>query len=467
VTAHERIIAGRYALYGPIATGGMATVSFGRLLGPGGFARTVAIKKLKSEHLESSELVSTLIDEARLASRIQHPNVVATLDMVAEDDEVLLVMEYVPGESLARLLAGVRQAKGHVDVPVAASIVCGVLGGLHAAHEARDHLGEPLGIVHRDVTPENVLVGSDGHARLLDFGIAKGKGRLQTTRAGQLKGKVSYMSPEQILGEQPDRRSDVYAAAVVLWETLTCRRLFAAETSADNVNLIPRILEADLEPPSALASWVPRTLDPVVMRGLNRAPEARYDTAQEFAAAIEHASGIATPRRVSEWLESVAGDTLRARASELAAIERSADAPRDAAPVVETSVRGQRDKRLASEEPTLKREDLAKTLQIDDDEETHDRPPKTARTGVDDETTTESRPREDQEAPDARTLVYEREPPDAPTEKRIIKPSDFTPPVDSLTADVELPVEKGNAWPWIIAALIVVFIAGALWLRSH
>ncbi|HZO14748.1 MAG TPA: serine/threonine-protein kinase, partial [Polyangiaceae bacterium] len=214
--APERIVAGRYVLYGPIATGGMATVCFGRLIGPVGFARTVAIKKLRHEHLETPEVVSTLIDEARLASRIRHPNVVATLDMLAEDDEVLLVMEYVPGESLARLLATLRDKSQRMDVPVAAGIITGVLDGLHAAHEARDEQGEPLGIVHRDVTPENILVGSDGLARLLDFGIAKGKGRLQTTRAGQLKGKVSYMAPEQVNGTEVDLRADVFSAGALL-----------------------------------------------------------------------------------------------------------------------------------------------------------------------------------------------------------------------------------------------------------
>ena len=224
--SYEQIIGGRYALYGPIATGGMATVHFGRQLGAAGFARTVAVKRLRGEYLESHEFVSTLLDEARLASRIRHPNVVATLDMVTEDDELFLVMEYVAGESLSRLLARVARDRGRVAPRVATGILCGVLHALHAAHEATDERGEPLGIVHRDVSPQNVLVGSDGLARLLDFGIAKGKGRLQTTRAGQLKGKVGYMAPEQILGEEPDRRSDVYAASVVLWEVLTGRRLF-------------------------------------------------------------------------------------------------------------------------------------------------------------------------------------------------------------------------------------------------
>jgi serine/threonine-protein kinase len=315
VTAsYEQIIGGRYALYGPIASGGMAAVHFGRLLGTGGFARTVAIKRLKGEFLDKPELITTLLDEARLASRIRHPNVVATLDMVAGEEEVFLVMEYVAGETLARLFSTLQQRGERVSPRIAAGIMTGVLYGLHAAHEATNERGEPLEIVHRDVSPQNVLVGADGLARLLDFGIAKGKGRLQTTRAGQLKGKVSYMSPEQILGEEPDRRSDVYAAAVVLWETLTGRRLFpSGETVAESYDAIPKILEADVEPPSVVAPEVPKELDGIVMRGLNRHRETRWPTARDFAVALEETVGVATPRQIGEWMQDLAARTLAER----------------------------------------------------------------------------------------------------------------------------------------------------------
>ena len=389
-----------------------------------------------------------------MASRIRHPNVVATLDMLAEDDEVLLVMEYVPGESLSRLLTTLREKPQRMDVPVAAGIITGVLDGLHAAHEARDEQGEPLGIVHRDVTPENILVGSDGLARLLDFGIAKGKGRLQTTRAGQLKGKVSYMAPEQLLGETPDRRSDVYAAAVVFWEMLTGKRLFpAGDTEAENVHLIGRILEADLEPPSRVTSGVPRTLDPVVMRGLNREPDARYATARDFALAIEHNSGVATPRRVADWIEPFVGDVLRARSAELLAIERSADQDYDAAPIVETSVRRQRSRRLASAtaktepEPWKFREeqtepDLAKTLEL-----------------LDEETKEEPHTLED-------VTVDRRDPED------LVKTTVYEPPPEKIVQvrpeeTVDLPVKRSNLLPWLIAALLLIGVAAVLWLRAQ
>ncbi len=375
--SHEQIIGERYALYGPIASGGMATVHVGRLLAAGGFARTVAIKRVHGEFLETPEIISTLLDEARLASRIRHPNVVATLDMVAESDEMFLVMEYVSGESLSRLLARAHTLGEQVAPRIAVGILTGVLYGLHAAHEATDEHGEPLGIVHRDVSPQNVLVGTDGLARLLDFGIAKGKGRLQVTRAGQLKGKVGYMAPEQILGEEPDRRSDVYAAAVVLWEVLTGRRLFAmGETAAENFNLIPKILEADIEPPSAVAPEIPAQLDGIVMRGLNRDPDARYATARDFAIALEDATAIATHRQIGEWVQRLAADALSERALQVQALEaastRAGTSTGARGDLVDTAVRARRRKRLASLEdseiaapPTTP--DTRASMQIADD----------------------------------------------------------------------------------------------------
>jgi hypothetical protein len=185
-------------------------------------------------------------------------------------------------------------------------------------------------------------------ARLLDFGVAKGKGRLQVTRAGQLKGKVGYMSPEQILGEEPDRRSDVYAAAVVLWEVLTGERLFpSANTAGDNFSLIPKILELDIEPPSVVRATVPKSLDGIVMRGLNRARDARYDTARDFAVALEDAVQIATSRQIGEWVERMAADELAVRAELLNALEReSHEVDKDSQSVVDTTVKRRRRKRL-------------------------------------------------------------------------------------------------------------------------
>jgi serine/threonine protein kinase len=194
-------------MFGEIAAGGMATVHLGRLLGPVGFSRTVAIKRLHPQYAKDPDFVSMFLDEARVAARIQHPNVVPTLDVVSLEGELFLVMDYVAGESLGRLLRALRDRGPRVPPRIVGSIMTNVLYGLHAAHEARSERGEPLGLIHRDVSPQNVLVGLDGVARVLDFGVAKAAGRVQTTGDGQVKGKLSYMPPEQIAGGEIDRRA--------------------------------------------------------------------------------------------------------------------------------------------------------------------------------------------------------------------------------------------------------------------
>lgn len=314
-------IVGRYVLYGEIASGGMATVHFGRLIGPAGFSRPVAIKKLHAQFARDPDFVKMFLDEARLAARIAHPNVVPTLDVVAEQDEVFLVMEYVRGAALGQLVRTIRRRGERVQPLIGVGIVSGALQGLHAAHEARNDRGERLDLVHRDVSPQNVLVGADGIARILDFGVAKASGRLQTTRDGQLKGKLAYMAPEQVRGDPLTRRTDIYAASVVLWEVLTGKRLFYAENEA---SVLARVLSSDVPPPSSIVSDLPRTFDRVVLRGLQRDPEKRYATAREMAADLDACIGVASPTEIGEWVELTAADELRERANHIAEIERAA-----------------------------------------------------------------------------------------------------------------------------------------------
>ncbi len=311
-------VVGRYALYGKLATGGMATVHFGRLLGPVGFSRTVAIKRLHPQFAKDPDFHAMFLDEARLAARIQHPNVVATVDVVALETELFLVMDYVRGESFSRLLRAALRKGISIPAGFISSVVSGMLHGLHAAHEATDERGVPLKVVHRDVSPQNVLVGVDGVARVLDFGVAKAAARMQVTREGQMKGKLSYMSPEQLQGGQVDRRSDVFAAGVVLWEALTGERLF---TGSDATEILTKIISHPTPPPSAYNPHVPAQVDALVLRALEKAPDARYATAREFAIAVERTIPPMSAREVGEWVEAIAGDSLEQRETAVAEIE--------------------------------------------------------------------------------------------------------------------------------------------------
>ena len=311
-------VVGRYAIFDEIASGGMATVHYGRLLGPQGFSRTVAIKRLHPHLARDADFSTMFLDEARVAARVRHPNVVPTLDIVNDDGQLFLVMEYVQGESLSRLLRAAKKLDVAMPPQVASAIIVGVLHGLHAAHEAVNEKGEPLEIVHRDVSPQNILVGLDGIPRLVDFGVAKAIGRVQTTREGQLKGKIAYMAPEQIRGTTPTRLVDVYAASIVLWEMLTGKRLFGGD---NEVTVLERALHHDPEPPSKYAEAVSPELDAVVLKGLARDPAARFETAKEMARAIEDVVQVASVSKVGQWVEEVAGEAIEERAAKVAEIE--------------------------------------------------------------------------------------------------------------------------------------------------
>jgi serine/threonine-protein kinase len=317
---HEPILVGRYALYEEIAAGGMASVHYGRLLGAGGFSRTVAVKRLHPQYARDPEFSAQFIDEARLASRIQHPNVVQTLDAVSLDKELLLVMEYIPGETLARLARVGATDEGRVPVRMAVAIVAGALRGLHAAHDARDEDGQPLDIVHRDVSPQNIMVARDGVPRVLDFGVAKAAQRVQTTEGHQIKGKVRYMAPEQVLGNPVDRRTDVFAAGIVLWELLIGHKLFGENT--DMVTVLQRVISMPIVKPSSENPRVTPELDAIVMRALDRDPEKRFPSAEAFASALESAVRVPAAHEIARWLESVSGDVLKRRADDVAGIAK-------------------------------------------------------------------------------------------------------------------------------------------------
>jgi serine/threonine-protein kinase len=312
-------VLGRYILYDAIASGGMGSVHLGRLVGTAGFSRTVAIKKLHPHLAGEREFVAMLLDEARLVSRIRHPNVVPTLDVLVEGGEVFLVMEYVHGESVSALTRPPKNVpRDPVPPPLACAIAASILHGLHAAHEAESERGEPLHIVHRDVSPQNVIVGVDGAARLIDFGVAKAAVRLQSTKTGAIKGKLAYMAPEQLRGGTVTRSVDIYGASIVLWEMLTGRSLFKAGNEAETVE---RVLTGLVSPPSQYAHGLPKGLDELVLRGLERTPASRFATAEEMAIAIERTTALAPASELGDWTRTRAEATLAKRAEQIARME--------------------------------------------------------------------------------------------------------------------------------------------------
>lgn len=312
-------IVGRYALFDAFASGGMASVHLGRLLGPVGFSRTVAIKRLHESFANDPDFVAMFLDEARIVARIRHPNVVPTLDVVAHQSELLLVMEYISGESLSLLLKRARAAKKPVPIPVMVDIVISVLNGLHAAHEATNEQGEPMNIVHRDVSPQNILVGTDGVARVLDFGIAKAVGRMHQTRHGQVKGKAHYMPPEQLTGKGVTRAVDIYAASVVLWEALTGGRVFSGDNDAE---VMYSVLEGKPVAPSTFRADVPRALDDIILCGLRSCPADRFTNAEAMANALEAAVPPVARSAVANWVLEVGRDDIQRRLQRVAEVER-------------------------------------------------------------------------------------------------------------------------------------------------
>lgn len=295
----------------------MAAVHFGRLVGPAAFARTVAVKRLHPGMADDPDAMAMLMNEARLAARLHHPNVVAALDVVVERGDAYVIMEYVHGEALGNLLRASKSAV-RPSTGVISSILSDTLRGLHAAHEARNEQGEPLEIVHRDVSPQNVLVGTDGIARLIDFGIAKAQSHAQATTEGRLKGKLAYLAPEQIRGQRATRRTDVYSAGVVLWEALTARRLFDGDSAGA---IMEQILVGWVEPPSKYVPEIPEELDSVALCALQTDPGRRFATAHEMAEALEAASPPASATKVGAWVRATAGDGLREREERLRSIE--------------------------------------------------------------------------------------------------------------------------------------------------
>ncbi|MDB4934608.1 MAG: serine/threonine protein kinase [Labilithrix sp.] len=299
----------RYEIIAELASGGMGTVYLARQHGAFGFRRTVAIKSMHPQLAKDDEFRSMFLDEAHLTAKIRHPNVVSMLDVVYASNKLLLVMEFVDGVALSTLLDRAIMAGERLPATVAVAIAIDALNGLHAAHELADE-GRSLAVVHRDVSPANLLVGSDGLTRVLDFGIAKANDRRTQTRTGEVKGKLAYMSPEQLHGQEVDRRTDIYATGVVLWEALAGRRLFDAPNQGA---LSLKVTEGLVDPVSLYAAEeIPEALDGALLKALARDPAERFATAEEMALALAAALSAAPHTEVKKVVAGLARDLLDA-----------------------------------------------------------------------------------------------------------------------------------------------------------
>ncbi len=311
----------RYALHRELASGGMGAVRLGRLHGEAGFGRVVAIKTLHAHLAKDPEVVSMFVAEAKLVSRIRHPNVVPTLDVVAGEGELLLVMEYVHGESLAALVRRSSSLSAPPPPAVVAAIVTDALEGLFAAHQATNSRGVPLKIVHRDISPQNLMVGVDGLTRVLDFGVARAVERTRSTGDASLKGKVAYISPERLATAPFDHRADLWSMGVVLWELVTREKMFpVAESPAATM---VSILRDELRMPGDLGH--DSTFDEVIRRALQRDPKKRFESARQMSQALEKLVAPAPARDVGRWVRKVAQEALAERQQWVEEVENGGD----------------------------------------------------------------------------------------------------------------------------------------------
>lgn len=288
VEDEEEQLFGRYRLLYQLAFGGMATVYLGRAIGPGGFDRPVAIKRIHPHLAKQRSFVEMFLDEARIVSHISHPNVCSVYDFGEIDGTYYMTMEYLVGESLASLL---KTVAGRPDAlhsrrwrALALRLIADACEGLHAAHELKDDHGRPLDVVHRDVSPANLFVTYDGAIKVVDFGVAFAQGRLHETATGAIKGKLAYMPPEQFAGEPADRRYDIWALGVCLWEMLTGRRLFRR---SNEVETMMAVRSGEIPGPSVVDPTIDAAIDSLVLKALEREPGSRYTSAREFGQALQ------------------------------------------------------------------------------------------------------------------------------------------------------------------------------------
>ncbi len=275
---------GRYQLLKKLATGGMAQIYLARQLGVQGFEKLLVVKRILPHLAENEDFITMFLDEARIAARLNHPNVVQIFDLGQQDDTFYIAMEYIHGEDVRKVWKQAERQGTPIPIPLICRMVIEACSGLDYAHKKTDPSGRPLNIVHRDISPQNILVSFEGGVKVVDFGIAKAADQATVTKSGVLKGKYSYMSPEQAQGQQVDARTDVFAIGVVLYELLTGTRLFKR---ANDIQTLNAVTECKIEVPSTIDERLPKDLDPIVMRALAKDKTARYSDARELQAALE------------------------------------------------------------------------------------------------------------------------------------------------------------------------------------
>jgi serine/threonine-protein kinase len=274
---------GKYQLFASLGRGGMADVFLSVARGQMGFNKLAVVKRLRQALAEEPAFRNMFLDEARLAARLNHPNIVHTYEVGEQNGVYFIAMEYLEGQSLNKVLKEALRRKEHIEHEICARIIIDALAGLGHAHELRDYDGRPLSIIHRDVSPHNIFVTYDGHSKLVDFGIAKAALSSTETEVGVLKGKVAYMSPEQAMGGRIDARSDLFAMGIVLWELLARQRLMTGESAA---NTLHKLMNEPIPRVSQVAQIDPN-LDMIVAKALEKDPNLRFQSATEMRDALE------------------------------------------------------------------------------------------------------------------------------------------------------------------------------------
>ncbi len=282
--SEEGIQFGKYILIEKIATGGMAEMWKAKQKGPEGFAKLVALKRILPHLIENEDFITMFIDEGKVAAQLTHPNIAQIYELGEQDGSYYIAMEYIAGKDLRSIMRVGRQKGKTLRPELATTIAIKLLAGMHYAHRKKGFNNEDLNIVHRDITPHNVLISYEGQVKLVDFGIAKAAAKNSVTQTGALKGKILYMSPEQAWGQSVDRRSDIFSLGVLFYEMLTSKRVFLAD---NEIAILQKVREWDPPPPSSAKSTISSQIDRIVLKAIAKNPSQRYQTADEMRRDLE------------------------------------------------------------------------------------------------------------------------------------------------------------------------------------